>query len=75
MRRVLARSGMALRADHAARARRAASAGQLRHSLSFYDALYLALAESLNSPLVTAGARIARAQPDHPLILPILHSK
>ncbi len=75
MRRVPARNGLALPADHAARARRAVGAWQLRHSLSFYDALYLALAESLNSPLVTAGVRTARAQPDHPLILPILHSK
>ena len=49
----------------------AARAWQLRHSLSFYDALYLALAESLNCPLITADRRIARAQskprldPDH----------
>ncbi len=53
----------------------AARAWQLRHSLSFYDALYLALAESLNSPLVTADTRIARAHPDHPLILPILQPR
>ena len=33
---------------------------------------YLALAESLDSPLVTADDRVARAQPDHPLIYPIL---
>lgn len=52
-----------------------ARAWKLRHSLSFYDALYLALAESLDSLLVTADARIARAHPNHPLILPILHSK
>jgi len=51
----------------------AARAWQLRHNLTFYDALYLALAESLNSPLVTADTRIARAQPDHPLILPVHH--
>jgi predicted nucleic acid-binding protein len=34
---------------------------QLRHSLSAYDAAYIALAEALNAPLVTCGARVARA--------------
>ena len=46
----------------------AARAWQLRHSLTFYDALYLALAESLNCPLITADKRIERAHPDHELI-------
>ena len=41
----------------------AARAWQLRHTLSFYDALYVALAERLDCPLVTADKRIARAVP------------
>ena len=46
----------------------AARAWQLRTSLSFYGALYLALAESLDCPLVTADGRIGRAHPQHDLI-------
>ena len=46
----------------------AARAWQLRHNLTFYDALYLALAESLDCPLITADQRIKRAHPDHELI-------
>lgn len=34
---------------------------QLRHNLSAYDAHYVALAEALEAPLLTADARIARA--------------
>lgn len=37
------------------------SAWSLRHNLTFYDALYVALAAALNAPLVTADARLARA--------------
>lgn len=33
----------------------------LRASLSFYDALYVALAASLDAPLVTCDARLSRA--------------
>jgi predicted nucleic acid-binding protein len=33
----------------------------LRHNLSGYDAVYVALAESLNAPLLTCDGRIARA--------------
>jgi predicted nucleic acid-binding protein len=36
-------------------------AWQLRHNLSFYDGLYLALAEMLTMPLLTLDARLARA--------------
>ena len=46
----------------------AARAWQLRHNLSFYDALYIALAESLRCQLITADSRIARAFKDHDLI-------
>lgn len=34
---------------------------ELRHNLSSYDAHYVALAEALDAPLLTADARIARA--------------
>ncbi len=33
----------------------------LRHNLSFYDALYVALADRLDVPLLTGDARLARA--------------
>ena len=46
----------------------AARAWQLRHNLSFYDALYIALAESLHCQLITADSRIAGAFKDHDLI-------
>jgi predicted nucleic acid-binding protein len=36
-------------------------AWQLRDNLTFYDALYVALAELLHVPLVTADARLANA--------------
>lgn len=36
-------------------------AWQLRHNLTMYDALYVALAELLDAALVTTDARIARA--------------
>jgi predicted nucleic acid-binding protein len=38
-----------------------ARAWELRHNLSFYDALYVALAELLEAPLVTIDARLAGA--------------
>jgi predicted nucleic acid-binding protein len=34
---------------------------QLRHNLSAYDAVYVALAETLDAPLVTRDARLAAA--------------
>ena len=48
-----------------------ARAWQLRHNLSFYDAVYVALAESLDCQLITADIRLARALEDHDLITTI----
>lgn len=68
-----------LRSDHAAAAlhdlarlplRRIGHLGlldrawQLRHNLSFYDGLYVALAEVLEAPLMTLDRRLARAAGD-----------
>lgn len=36
----------------------------LRHNVTFYDALYVALAEMLDEPLVTFDARLARSGVD-----------
>lgn len=36
-------------------------AWQLRHNLSFYDGLYVALAEHLGAPLLTLDSRLAKA--------------
>ena len=47
-----------LRFEHRALIRRA---WQLRHTVSFTDALYVTLAEQLGIPLVTADARLAGA--------------
>ncbi|HEY5709579.1 MAG TPA: type II toxin-antitoxin system VapC family toxin [Solirubrobacterales bacterium] len=38
-----------------------ARAWQLRHNLSFYDGLYVALAEMLETSLITLDIRLARA--------------
>jgi predicted nucleic acid-binding protein len=46
------------RVDHAALLPRA---WELRDNLSFYDALYVALAEAIGQPLLTFDARIAGA--------------
>lgn len=46
------------RVPHAALLRRA---WELRESVSFYDALYVALAEELDLPLLTLDARLAGA--------------
>jgi len=37
------------------------AAWDLRESISFYDALYVALAQALELPLLTADAKLARA--------------
>lgn len=37
------------------------AAWELRENLSFYDALYVSLAQALGLPLLTADARLARA--------------
>jgi len=39
----------------------AGRAWQLRHAITAYDALYVALAERLNIPLVTCDAKLARS--------------
>jgi predicted nucleic acid-binding protein len=49
------------RIDHLGLLRRA---WELRHNLSFYDGLYVALAEVLDAPLVTLDRRLARAAAD-----------
>lgn len=36
-------------------------AWELRHNVSFYDGLYVALAEALGAPLVTLDSRLAKA--------------
>lgn len=39
----------------------AARGWELRHNLTAYDAMYVALAESLEAPLVTCDAKLATA--------------
>lgn len=49
------------RIDHVGMLHRA---WELRHNVSFYDGLYVALAETLDVPLVTLDRRLARAAGD-----------
>jgi predicted nucleic acid-binding protein len=49
------------RIDHVGLVRRA---WELRHNFSFYDGLYVALAEGLDVPLVTLDRRLAKAAGD-----------
>jgi len=46
-------------------------AWQLRHHLTIYDAVYVALAEALNAPLLTCDAKIAAA-PGHNAIVELV---
>ncbi|MDO4241223.1 MAG: type II toxin-antitoxin system VapC family toxin [Microbacteriaceae bacterium] len=39
------------------------AAWQLRHNVSAYDALYVALAESLNAKIISFDSRLAKASP------------
>lgn len=39
-------------------------AWQLRHNVTFYDGIYVALAEALDAPLVTLDGRLARSVGD-----------
>jgi len=43
-------------------------AWQLRHHLTVYDAVYVALAEALNAPLLTCDAKIAAAPGHHAIV-------
>lgn len=49
------------RVDHVGLLHRA---WELRHNLSFYDGLYVALAEMLDAPLITLDRRLAKAVDD-----------
>jgi predicted nucleic acid-binding protein len=40
-------------------------AWELRHDFTPYDAVYIALADALGTPLVTADRHLAEAIPDH----------
>jgi predicted nucleic acid-binding protein len=43
-------------------------AWQLRHHLTVYDAVYVALAEALDAPLLTCDAKIAAAPGHHAIV-------
>jgi predicted nucleic acid-binding protein len=49
----------------------AAAAWTLRHNVSYYDALYVALAARLGYPLLTTDARLTRA-PDLPCAVELI---
>jgi predicted nucleic acid-binding protein len=52
---------MAMRLERVSHRFLAERSWQLRDNLSFYDGLYVALAEALDAPLLTFDARLARA--------------
>ncbi len=52
---------MAMRLERVSHRFLAERAWQLRDNLSFYDGLYVALAEALDAPLLTFDARLAKA--------------
>lgn len=54
-----------LRHGHTSLLRRA---WQLRHHLTIYDAVYVALAEALDAPLLTCDAKIAAAAGHHAMV-------
>ena len=45
---------------------------ELRHNLSAYDAAYVALAEALGAPLLTADVRLADTGADHRAVLELV---
>ena len=51
----------AMKVQHWPHRRLAARAWELRHSVTYYDATYVALAELLDAPLVTLDRRLAQA--------------
>lgn len=53
---------MAMRLERASHRFLAERSWQLRDNLSFYDGLYVALAEALDAPLLTFDARLAKAR-------------
>lgn len=52
---------MEMRLQRVAHHQLAERAWELRENVSFYDALYVALAEQLEAPLVTLDSRLAKA--------------
>ncbi len=52
---------MAMRLERVSHRFLAERAWELRDNLSFYDGLYIALAEALDAPLLTSDARLAKA--------------
>jgi predicted nucleic acid-binding protein len=44
-------------------------AWELRHNFTPYDAVYIALAEVLETPLVTADRHLAQAIPSHTTVM------